>query len=441
MTSKATFRDPLEVEAAVRRVLMETPPAEPDGKSKRKRKATATNGDAGQAGRTEPPPQAEPPPDAEPVSGAQLLADMEQYVRRYLVLPAVAYLVISVWIIATHAVQSFDCFAYLAVLSPQKRCGKSRLFEVIAELAHRPWYGTAPSPAALYRMLDDIRTLLIDETEIFRAKHPSEATQVILAVLNSGHRKGLTVPRCEAGGHVVREFPVFGPKAFAAIGKLPDTLVDRSIAIRMQRKAKNQKVTRFRMARAKQEAAPIKSAAARFVAAHRSEIEQNYSRVLDLDMEYLNDRDADFWASLFAVCITCDPARIAELKKCAIALSGSKAKDDADNSFSLKLLADIRTVWPRDERAKERGFIAEKCFTADLISRLEQMEDSLWSGPDYRLSPRKLATMLKPYDVEPKLVRIGNDTSRGYEWKTLEDVFARYLDDQTQQSAAHGVED
>jgi hypothetical protein len=79
-----------------------------------------------------------------------------------------------------------------------------------------------------------------DEVEAFNAKNKSEAAQAILAVLNAGHRKGATVPRCEGPKHELRHFPVYGPKVFAAIGRLPDTVTDRSILINMQRRTKAQ---------------------------------------------------------------------------------------------------------------------------------------------------------------------------------------------------------
>jgi hypothetical protein len=299
------------------------------------------------------------------------------------------------------------------------------LFEVLETLAYRPWLGTAPSAAALYRMLAGAPTLLVDEVEIFSHKNKSESTQLILAVLNAGHRKGATIPRCEPPKHRIRHFPVYGPKAFAAIGRLPDTLADRSIIVTMQRRTKKQTLGRFRMARAKTEATPIKDAVSRFAAAHQTEIEQAYHRVVDMDMEYLNDRDADLWSPLFAMCVSCSPERIAELKECAITLSKAKAGDDADNSLSLKLLIDIRTVWPNGK---------QRCYTAALVQLLQGLEDSPWG--QYELSGHKLAAMLRPYEVTPREMRIDNGSNKnGYEFSDLDAAFDRYLDETRSTSA------
>ena len=71
--------------------------------------------------------------------------------------------------------------------------------------------------------------------------------------------EGATVTRCEARGWEPDHFPVYGPKAFAAIGRLPDTLADRCICIPMQRKSASQTVARFLFARTPAEAEPIRN--------------------------------------------------------------------------------------------------------------------------------------------------------------------------------------
>src|ERR1035441_9083037 len=72
-----------------------------------------------------------------------LLGAVEGFIRRFSVLPTDAYLPVAIWTIATHTAHSFDCFPYLALFSPAKRCGKTRLLEVLDQLALNPWRGTA----------------------------------------------------------------------------------------------------------------------------------------------------------------------------------------------------------------------------------------------------------------------------------------------------------
>jgi hypothetical protein len=214
----------------------------------------------------------------------------------------------------------------------------------------------------------------------------------------------------------VRKFPVYGPKFFAAIGRLPDTLLDRSIVVHMKRRSQDQPVERFRMKRAAAEAKPVHDRAARFVQA--AAIESAYEEVLAQDLKFLNDRDADLWTPLFVLCKVASPDRWTELEKCARTLCAAKAGDDADESYALTLLQDIRTVWPDGEYNFE---------TKLLIERLKVLEESPWL--EHELTPRKLARMLRPFEVQPRTIRINDRTAKGYLYEPLKDAFDRYLGD------------
>jgi hypothetical protein len=364
--------------------------------------------------------------DADPekaLPGPEFLKAVEGYISRYVILPSVAYLALALWAIATHAALRFDCFPYVALISAAKRSGKTRLMEVLELIVRAAWRGTAPSPAALYRMLGLPPTLMLDEAEMLNGKNKSEPTQILLAVLNAGHRRGASIPRCEGPKQEVRLFPVYGPKLFAAIGRLPDTLMDRSIVIRMQRRSKDQPVARFRPTKATAEAKALHDGAAAFVRGHEADIDQAYQALLEGDLVFLNDRDADLWIPLFAICFALDSDRLPELKKCATTLSDGKAAADVDDSYAMTLLRDLRLVWPKGQDDQP----VAKCETAALIEKLKALEESPWL--EHQLTPRKLARMLKPFDVEPRTVRIEERTAKGYHYEHLKTAFDPYLDD------------
>jgi hypothetical protein len=372
----------------------------------------------------DPPKSPEDVPD-----GGELVSGIEEFIKRYLVLPDSIYLPLALWVLATHAFRRFDCFPYIAVVSAVKRSGKTRLAEVLQTMVWRGWSGTAPSPAALYRMLERGLTLLLDEVEFLKGKSQSESTQLIVAVLNAGHRKGGTVPRCEGGGHEVRDFHVYGPKLFAVIGRLPETLMDRSIVVQMKRRTKAQKVARFRQARAASEGKLFQVGAARFVEAHAAEIERAYQDSLETDLDFLSDRDADVWTPLFVLCQVAVPESLEELKKYAKQLSDAKARADVEDSLPVTLLRDIREVWPQKEKdLLEKGDRpADKCETSVLIDKLKLLEESPWG--ELPLTAPKLARMLRPFDVTPRTIRLGERTPKGYVWEEFEDAFSRYLED------------
>lgn len=338
----------------------------------------------------------------------------EGFIRRFCIVPDAAYLPLATWAVATHVPDAFDAFPYVALLSPAKRCGKTRLLEVLELFCAKPRRVTTVSSASLFRMMEEVPTLLLDEVEALRNSKPSDTSQAVLAILNAGHRKGATVTRCEPPNWEVRHFPVYGPKVFAAIGGLPDTLTDRSIIIPMQRKTSSQPVDRFLQGRAKADAQSLRELLEEWSKACQESVRTEYEGMNDLT--FLSDRDADLWMPLFAVCSVAAPERVQELRQCAEVLSGAKAAGDVEDSLPLKLLADVRKVWTGG---------SAHMTTETLLKRLKAIAESPWAGAD--LNPRGLAKMLRPFGAEPRQVRDGTTTAKGYQRASLQDTFSRYL--------------
>ena len=349
-----------------------------------------------------------PNPQVDVIDGA------ESFIRRFCILADAAYLPLGVWAVATHMPDAFETFPYFALLSPAKRCGKTRALEVLELLTSKAWRGTSATSAALFRMMEDVPTLLLDEVEALGNSKPSESAQAVLAVLNAGHRKGATVPRCVGPEHEVRHFPVYGPKAFAAIGTLPDTLADRCIHITMQRRTPSQSIDRFLQGRAKADAEPIRESLAEWAETCKESVRQAYESMDDL--KFLSDRDADLWMPLFAVCTVAAPERLGELRRCAVVLSGVKAAGDVEDSLPLKLLADVQKVWRTE---------ADRMTTATLLQRLKEITESPWGASE--LNANRLSAMLRPFEIASRQIRIGNETAKGYLRTSLNEAFSRYL--------------
>ena len=68
------------------------------------------------------------------------------------------------------------------------------------------------------------------------------------------------MPRCDGAQHEVKDYSVFCPKVLAGIGELPDTIADRCIPIRLERKKKSQETERFRGRDAAQITEPLRLA-------------------------------------------------------------------------------------------------------------------------------------------------------------------------------------
>ena len=376
-------------------------------------RAALGGGTEGQTGHSLVPPAPEPWP--EPVNGAALLTDLAATLRRYVNLPANRYCdVVALWVLHTHTVAAFPITPRLAIVSPEKRSGKSTLLDLLECLVARPLAASNITPAAMFRTIEAARpTLLVDEFDSF-AKDNNELRNIV----NAGHK---------ANGHVIRSTPVgdeweprrfatFSPVALASIGPLPDTITDRSIVIPTRRKTSKERIERLRVDRPA-EFAPLARRCARWAA-------DNTVPLAAADPELppaLFNRAADNWRSLVAIADAAGgdwPERAR-----AAALTELGAADDS--SWGTMLLADIRAVFQR--RGDDR--ILSKTLADDLI----EQEDRPW--PEWRrgmpITPRQIAEVLAPFGIAPKTIRLGpgpKGTAKGYLAAQFADAWERYLD-------------
>jgi hypothetical protein len=345
-------------------------------------------------------------------ASAELLQDVESFLARFVILPPDTRLPVALWVVSTFCFETFDAMAYLCVTSPTPRCGKTRLLEVLSLLVSNSQRTANISEAALFRIIEAQKpTLLLDEAETLKGR--SERAEYLRGLLNAGNRRDASVIRLVGQSHTPQIFSVYCPKVVAGIGSMPHTIRDRSILIQMQRRKDSERVQRFIFRKAQPDSDKLRQRMAGFVAASQETIDATYQ---NLDLDFIEDRDAEAWEPLFAVLRVGDPRRLGELKECALVLTGQKAGGDAEESLSLRLLSDLREVWPEDESA----------FTGHLIESLRAIEDSPWAS-EVDLNPRKLARFLRPFGVEPRQVRIGSKTAKGYLLSELEPAFARYL--------------
>jgi putative DNA primase/helicase len=269
------------------------------------------------------------------------------------------------------------------------------------------------STAGVFRTVEKAHpTLLIDEIDRFLKN--SEET---IGVLNAGHRRGGQVVRVveTRDGYEPRAFDCFSPAALTGIGKLPDTLDDRSVKVKLRRKRRDEKVASLRLDR--MEAFEILSRkAARWADDTRARLAE-----ADPDMPpVLFNRVADNWRPLIAVA----DAAGGEWPERARRVAEAAAAQDPDESARTILLADLRDLFDREPS----GVLFTK---EDILPVLAGMDHRPW--PEWRndkpLSAKQLAGLLKPFRVSPGTVRRGDRTDKGYRRADLEDAFARYLDE------------
>ncbi len=341
---------------------------------------------------------------------------VEAFLRRYVAFPVPEQPVaIALWVMHTYAVEQAETSPYLAITSPEKRSGKTRLLDVLEQLVARPWRVVGPSEAVVFRKLAaDRPTLMLDEVDAIFGRQTAGQHEGLRAILNAGNRKGTTVPRVAGEGKKLRleEFDVFGAKALAGIGSLPDTIADRSIPIRLERRARGDDVERFRFAEARDAAEPLRAALEAHARVPFGSLRPEIPDALD-------DRAADGWEPLLAVADHAAGAWPRRARLAAVVLSGSKEPED--ESLGIQLLTDIRSVFAEQD--------VDRLSTSELLSHLKEIEESPWTEwRDGRaLGAHGLSRLLRPFNVRPRVERIGGRLLRGYLRDAFRDAWDRYL--------------
>lgn len=348
--------------------------------------------------------------------GHRLLDDLTTFIRRYIAFPNPYHAsVVALWALLTHVYTIFDSTPRLAVVSPEKGSGKTRVLEVLEGIVRVPLRTENMSVAALFRSVENLApTILLDEIDtVFGAA--AVGNEDLRGLINAGHRKGASVFRCVGDSQEVVSFAVFAPVALAGIGRLPDTIADRSIFIRLRRRAPGEKVEPFRFRKATPLAHALRDRCQAWAIRHAGALADT-----EPDMPAgVNDRPADVWEPLFAVADAAGGVWPKKARDAAADLLGSSKEDD-DQSLGARLLADIHGVF------KEANH-PERMSSKSLVEALKEHEDGFWDDQDPRLTQSRLASLLKGYGIKSKSIRFGTKVPRGYERSWFFDAWARYL--------------
>lgn len=353
----------------------------------------------------------------EPVDGAALLDSLNELIERFVAMPEHGATAAVLWILFTQLHDVFTISPILAVTSPEKRCGKTTLLELLGALVARPLPASNITTAAVFRIVELCApTLLIDEADTF-----VRGNDELRGVLNCGHRRDSAfVIRSVGDDHEPRQFCTWCPKAIACIGDLPETLEDRAIVLRMRRRRSDETVERLRLDRTP-ELEILRSQMARWAADHEDQL-----REVDPEIPTgLHDRAADNWRPLLAIADAAGGVWPGRTRQAATCLSGSKDDEQAPGAM---ILTDIAGLF--------RDLGLDRLKSDEIIRHLVKLEHRPW--PEYKndkpLSMGQLARLLRRFDIRPKSIRFDDGVLRGYELSDFRDAFARYLPTDPQQA-------
>ncbi|MDH6124488.1 hypothetical protein P3T39_001430 [Kitasatospora sp. GP82] len=124
--------------------------------------------------------------------GADLLTELRSAIARFVILPSEHALdAVTLWVAASHLQPAWQHAPRMSVIGSAKRCGKSRLLDVITETCHDPLITVNASSAAIFRSITSKPpTLLVDEADtLFGSVKAAEKNEDLRGLLNAGHQR------------------------------------------------------------------------------------------------------------------------------------------------------------------------------------------------------------------------------------------------------------
>lgn len=335
---------------------------------------------------------------------------------------------VTLWIAATHAQPAWDHATRLNIRSPVKRCGKSLLLDLVSGLSHRVMMTANVSVAALVHAIGEVEdnppTILVDEADtIFgRGRWADDDTKALRGVLNAGFQRNRPYVRHNPVKRQNEQRQTFAMAALAGIGKLPDTIEDRSVIINLRRRRPDERVESLRV-RDLPKLEPIRQELAEWVHDQLSAL-----KVATPELS-LEDRAKDVWEPLIAIADQAGGTWPARARASATALTQGAEEEEVE-----LLLLHIY------EAFQENG--SGKLSSEELIEALFDRQDGPWAAMwgrsvtksmddhgiwrnDYRVVESKLAGMLKPFGIGVTKIKTKGRSLKGYREEDFTDTWSR----------------
>jgi Protein of unknown function (DUF3631) len=304
------------------------------------------------------------------------------------------YLVgLALWALHTHNYKWYPKSPRLSILSPVHNCGKSTVLDILGAMAWQSKRLIDPTVAATFRLANK-HTLLIDEVDNM------SIIKNMRSILNDGHSEGGSVTRTGKDGNVI-SYPVYGPVALAGIGRLPATLMSRSLIIRLHRSTKAME----RFVPREQHYAPALYAWA----------EQAILNPKPILLAQLVGREADKWRPLIAIADYFDRGEIAR----EVALKFLEESGALDIKESV--LRDTERVFTRANTG---------ILTADtLYEKLREDEEGDFEADyeEHKITKRMIGNILADFQIRTKPYRYkGGTPQRCWFKEDFEEMWERY---------------
>lgn len=351
---------------------------------------------------------------------AELFDEVEAVIRRYCVLPHEhAYVALTLWCATTHVLPAFDYAPRCVARSPEKRSGKSRVGEVAAGLSHDPLRTVNATTSYIFRSLDKPQppTIFLDEADtIFGTRTKAEQNEDLRGLLNAGHQRGLPFGRTVGPMHTPTEFEAFAMAFVAGIGRMPDTIEDRAIILRMRRRKPSEVVAPFRVRRDGKVLDDLRDQLAAWSTGALPALD-GAEPTIPAGVE---DRAADTWEPLLAVAEYAGGEWTARAREACKFMVHETEEDSTEVNVGSQLLSDVRRVF-KDTTMPSQA----------LCDALNKLSDAPWGEYGTRadgstgLTPTSLGRRLNPYGLKPR--HNADKSARVYHRADFADTWDRYL--------------
>ncbi|WP_320780228.1 DUF3631 domain-containing protein [Streptomyces sp. CRN 30] len=358
--------------------------------------------------------------------GTAVLDELRAAIGRYVVLPSEeALTAVTLWVAATHIQSVLQHAPRLAVVGPTKGCGKSRLLDVLHETVHKPMMTVNTSPAVVFRVIGkNPPTLLVDEADtIFGPKAGDK--EDLRGLLNAGHQRNRPAWRISGPERQVTSFPTFAMAALAGIGDLPDTIMDRAVVLRMQKRKPSERIAAFRSRDSVPELNAVRDRLGAWLASLR---ETAAALVPQMPVE---DRAADTWEPLVTVADLAGGDWPDRARTACLAMTRSEVVQDGQTTLRTRLLRDIRRVFDSQGTDVLR--------TQDMLAALVQDAEGPWAEYGTNgLNAYHLGNLLRDFGIGSSNHRFAKGRqAKAYARNSFLDAWARYCPEPTQPRPGH----
>jgi Protein of unknown function (DUF3631) len=332
---------------------------------------------------------------------------------------------LTLWAAHTHLCLETHTTPRLVLDSPVPGSGKTTVLEHLERLCLRPiQMASLSSPALLTRMLDaDTRTVLIDEAD--RNLNPDrDGVGELLAVLNSGYKRGSTRPvlvPVKGGGWEAKEMPTFAPVAMAGNNpNLPDDTRSRSIRVLLMPDVDGL-IEDSDWEEYEEDARRIGGKLEAWADMVRDEVRTTRAVLPD----GIRGRTRERWAPLKRVADAAGgrwPALVDELAvRDMERIEAEREEGIVQQRPAIVLLSHLHEAWDETEK-----FVR----TETLIDRIVAVHPEMWGDASpfgKRLTPQRFGRMLSTsYNIHSNRAEHLPERPRGYLRTSIEPAFRRF---------------